>query len=109
MTKYEFIMNIITSVKKINSSNYEDYFIAFHEGILRDDEKDMVYLFLDKNPNIKNDFNIYGKIKLKPEDIKFPNKNRLKKQKTISMHKRFGLTMSVVAACIALLLVFSHQ
>jgi len=97
----------INPVGNINSSNYDDFFIAFHEGTLREDEIEMLNEFIEENPDFKEEFALFGAIKLTPEEhIKFPDKNSLKKRSVIPLYSRIGVITSVAAASIALLLIF---
>jgi len=98
---------IISPVGKINSSNYEDFFIAWYEDTLRDDEKVNLEQFLHENPEFNEEFLLYGKIKLpKEKGIIYPDKNSLKKTAIIPLYSKIGVIASVAAACIAVLLIF---
>ncbi|HPE86594.1 MAG: hypothetical protein WC151_01550 [Bacteroidales bacterium] len=97
---------VITPVNQINAHNYEDFFIAWHEGILRQDEKESVQLFLTENPAYGEEFKLYGAIKLSPAmEITFGEKSKLRKTSVIALYSRIGVISSVAAACIILLLV----
>lgn len=97
----------INPVGRINSSNYDDFFIGWHEGTLREDEKAEVTLFLEKNPDFQSEFELFGAIKLQPdESIVFPDKESLKKRSVIPLYSRIGVVSSVAAACIIMLLIF---
>ncbi len=72
--------NGITSVGAINGTNYEHFFIAKHEGDLSTDESLLVERFLQKNPSLKKDYDLFGKTKLQPDtSIAFDRKQSLKK------------------------------
>ena len=56
--KRRFEKNIL-----INADNYEHYFIAYHEGDLSADEKIQVEDFIDNNPSLNKDFELYGNLR----------------------------------------------
>lgn len=75
----------VINVNGINEINYEEYFIANYENDLTDQERKTLSEFLNKNPNLVQEFDIYGKLKLLPEkDITFSNKESLKKKSNLS-------------------------
>lgn len=70
----------IIPVGEINSFNYEEYYIAFHENILTESEKQLVVEFVKQNPDLQHEFDIFRKTFLKPDkSIVFTNKENLKK------------------------------
>lgn len=70
----------ITSVGDINEKNYNDFFIAYHEDDLNEEEKDNVLQFVEKNPSLKKDFNLFSKTKVVPDTAKiYQAKQNLKK------------------------------
>ncbi|MFO8023283.1 MAG: hypothetical protein R6U65_12500 [Perlabentimonas sp.] len=63
----------------ITRDNYESYFIDFIDGNLSQREKDLLYLFLEENPDLKQEFDgITDTVLLKPE-YKYQQKETLKK------------------------------
>ena len=69
----------VVDVDGINEGNYEEYFIANYENDLSASEKKSLALFLDKNQNLQQEFDIYSKLKLVPVgDIVFSAKAQLK-------------------------------
>lgn len=68
---------------KITLNNYEIYFLDHFDGNLPvEDEKELV-LFLESNPELKEEFNSFSNINLDQEEIIFTNKASLKKTKIL--------------------------
>jgi hypothetical protein len=64
----------------INESNYEQFFIAMHEGLLTDAEALTLKKFLAINDFLKEEYTLYGKIKLVPDlNIIYPKKSSLRR------------------------------
>jgi len=75
---------IITTERSINEKNYEDFFIADIEGELTKEQKNELTLFIEKNPQLKKELELFHKTKNTPDDsIKFPAKEILKKNEII--------------------------
>jgi hypothetical protein len=65
---------------KINKDNYEQFFLDYHEGTLPAEMVAELFLFLEKNPHLKNEFERFEKIELPlPKPVLFPEKFLLKK------------------------------
>jgi hypothetical protein len=64
---------------KFTRENFELFVIDFLEGKLTDHDNELFLQFLEENPDINNEIEEIRKIQLKPIDIKFNNKNNLKK------------------------------
>ena len=62
----------------INKENYEAYFLDYIEGNLSQEDTDMLLLFLDRNPELKNELEGFGSISLTPTSASF-DINSLKK------------------------------
>lgn len=76
---------IIVSVGNINESNYTDLFIAYHENDLSEEEKNNVLLFVEKNPSLKKDFELFSKTRVAADtSLKFDAKQNLKKSKIVT-------------------------
>ena len=72
--------NEILQVGNIGAENYESYFIADHEGELNPEESRQIKSFLQKNPPLKRDYELFYQTFLQPDrTITFGNKNSLKK------------------------------
>lgn len=68
----------INSLKKtirqpliLNMENYEHYFIAYHEGDLKEDEKIQVEEFVAMNPELEKDFSLFQNISLETNNETF--------------------------------------
>lgn len=66
-------------MEKIDLNNYEAYFLDFMEGSLSAEEKYDLFTFLEKHPELKNEFELdLGEMALFPVTITFENKSELK-------------------------------
>lgn len=87
----------------MDAHNYEEFFIAYHEGDLPDKEKIKVETFLTKNPGLQKEFAVYANLKLQPDaEVTFNDKASLKKKRPALLLWRWV----GVAAAIALLIGF---
>ncbi len=65
---------------KINRNNYEIFFIDYFEGTLNESQVAELFLFLEQNYDLKEEFESFENISLKADaSIKFDNKENLKK------------------------------
>lgn len=68
----------------LDETNYENWFISFHEGLLNAEEQLQVSDFLQMNPFLKEDFKIFGSLRLSPELMMgYPEKHKLKKAASV--------------------------
>jgi len=63
----------------IDRSNYEIWFTDWLDGNLNDIQLKQLRLFLDINPDIKEEFEEFDSFRLIPSTNSYPNKNQLKK------------------------------
>ena len=90
----------ITSIGNITELNYEEYFIAHHEGDLNKNEEQALDSFISSNPSLKNEFLLHSKLKIKPSDVVFKDRKSLKRKATIG-------TPWYLSAAAAILLLFA--
>jgi hypothetical protein len=64
---------------KIDRNNYEIRMIDYFDGKLNAAEKAELMAFIEKNPDIKSEFEQFEPVIFEPEEIKFPAKKDLKK------------------------------
>ena len=77
---------VIITVGSINEKNYEEFFIADVEGELTKEKKTELNIFLEKNPQLKKEFELFQKTKITPDtSINFPAKEVLKKNIIVSV------------------------
>ncbi len=77
----ETLKKEVVPVNGLNESNYINYFIAYHEGDLADQEKKSVNKFLQKNPHLEPEFKTFSKVFLTPDAaVNYPGKEHLKKK-----------------------------
>ncbi|MFA8449215.1 MAG: hypothetical protein ACEPOW_00805 [Bacteroidales bacterium] len=106
--KFQLKRKPIICYKNITEDNYEDFFISYHEKILTAKEQEYLYIFLNKNPILRNDFQSYRNVFLKKEDFICPNKEDLKRKQYTLSHKTW-ITIASVAAMIFLFFNISIQ
>ena len=70
----------MSSKPHIDWDNYQLWFLDFHEGALRDEEREAVCSFVESHPELREEFESYSQeISLPKLDIIFQGKNRLMK------------------------------
>ncbi len=71
---------VVKAVGNINEKNYNDFFIAYHENDLSEEGKNNVVQFVEKNPSLKKDLELFSKTKVVPDvTITYDAKQSLKK------------------------------
>jgi hypothetical protein len=94
----------VAQYKTITSSNYEEYFIAHYENDLSLEESNILKQFLDLNPELQSEFELFGKTYLVPdEQVVFEEKRSLKKFVLPSVSKKLVYYVSSAAASIILI------
>ena len=68
---------------KVNRENYEIWIIDYLDGKLTAGQTDELLAFLEKNPDLKEEFESFEPVELQPEEVLFEQKDRLKKTKVI--------------------------
>ena len=63
----------------LNRNNYEEYFILYLDNELGEAERRKVEEFIERNPDLKDEFETLSHFKLIPEQISFPGKINLLK------------------------------
>ena len=63
-SKFSITNRYFEELSDINSENSDDWFIAFLEGDLTNEQKANVLLFLEKNPNFTKDFELISQTKI---------------------------------------------
>ena len=64
----------------INRSNYEVWFIDYADGQLSPEQVAELLLFLEENPDLKNEFTLFEQVELPVDTVEFPFKKSLKKK-----------------------------
>jgi hypothetical protein len=83
----------------ISLQNYNDFFIAWHEGDLTDQQKIETQMFVEENPSLKQDFEVFAKMKFEAEaHVTYAHKNLLKRKTTMLAFHRYISVASSVAA-----------
>lgn len=69
----------------INRNNYEAYFLDYRENNLSAGQVAALMIFLEENPDLKTEFDLFDNIKLKPpKEIRYSEKEELKKSDIIA-------------------------
>lgn len=69
----------------INRNNYEEIYIDFLDGNLSPSEQEQLFLFLDKNPDLKEETELHDQeLVFEAEGVVFDKKHQLKKDKLLS-------------------------
>jgi hypothetical protein len=89
----------------INEGNYEEKILARLEGDISENENPELTAFLDLNPRVKLEYNLYRSTFLKPDtNITFPGKESLKKKGIFVIYRtQLVYALSVAAAIIIFL------
>ncbi len=64
---------------KVNRDNYEIWIIDYLDGRLTSGQVDELMAFFEENPELKEEFESFEPVSLQPEDLRFEQKDRLKK------------------------------
>jgi len=96
--------NHVTGVDNINSTNYQNYFIASIENDLSDEELKQLKLFLKKNPFLTKEYKLFENTFLKPDKkIVFEDKKSLKQYPFSILSKKAVYYSVSIAASILIL------
>lgn len=94
----------------ITEQNREEYFVRAIEDDLNSSERKALNLFLAKNPEYKNEFEIFSKTILPAEVISFENKSSLKKRERkpvfVSIFSQRAIYYAAAAAILLLVGLF---
>jgi len=95
--------NEIHAVGPIDASNAEWFFVAHYEGVLETGEENDLKAFLQLNPCLQDDFELYAQTKLTADtSIQYPNKSALK-QRSIIMSTPIYRSLSIAASLLLLI------
>ncbi len=93
------------SSSAIDQSNYEELFIASHEGDLSEKEENELRKFLKNNDHLKYDYQLFGQLKLRAdENIVFDSRRKLKKYPFVLPVGLIARYTTAVAAVLMLVL-----
>lgn len=71
---------------KINRNNYEVFFIDFYDGKLTDMLKLEMELFLEENPDLKEEFEAFENITINTNKVSFSAKQELKRKEIVEVN-----------------------
>lgn len=87
----------------IDAASFDQYAIAFHEGLLGKADQLALKQFIALNPAYAATFAQYGKVYLKPDtSIIFPDKEALIQHRTVAPFAVFARNLSIAASIILL-------
>lgn len=64
----------------INRENYESFFLDYIEGNLKEEQINQFIDFLNQNPDLKSELELFSEIKIEDDIFVFPEKNKLYKK-----------------------------
>ena len=100
--KEALLQSEIAPLGPVNKNNYESYFVAYHEGLLGEEEQRQVLCFIRINDSLSDDFKLFGLSWLKPDTNEvFQGKESLKKESRV-----IPLFRKVAAVAAAMVLLF---
>lgn len=73
----------------INRNNYEEYFIDYLDGKLSRSDKQQVFLFLEQNPDLKEELKMFQYEALVPDEVAFDRKQVLKRKSILPSDHHF--------------------
>ena len=89
-----------TGTDYINKINYEEIFVAYHDGELSEEQKTQAEDFLKENPELRDDFLLISQAKIQPDPVSFPDKKSLLRKEHSGMTGRIILFRSLAAAAV---------
>lgn len=90
----------IVSTENLNENNYENYFVAYHEGDLTHNQRKEVIEFIAANPVLESEFTFHKELLAKADlSIIYEDKSSLKRKPLIGIYWQ----VSAVAAAILIL------
>ena len=95
--------NAAISTPEINSRNYEEFMVRFHENDLNDSEKGALADFLKDSPSLIKEFELFENTLLKADTaISYPYKSRLKRN--IIKRYRTKRVLAIISMAASILL-----
>ncbi len=93
------------SATKIDLKNFDEYCIAYHEGVLNPQSRNELIDYIGKNTQRNEDLETYSKIHLTPDySIIYEGKNQLRKKAAVfTINHRFTKIASIAAVFIILI------
>lgn len=67
----------------VNGATFADFCIAAYEGLLSENKKEELAIFMQADGALLKEYIAYGKTILKPEDIQYPNKDILYRRASV--------------------------
>jgi len=95
------------SFKRIDDFNAEEAMIAFWEGVLTVEQRNRLEEYIYQNSGRQKDFELYGKLFLKPVNISFEGKKSLIRKNTRGFFRLYRV--GVAAAVLALMALLFWQ
>lgn len=90
----------------LTEHNYTHYFIAATEGDLSSTGNKVLDSFLEKHPELLNEYNLFKACKLEPDSrIKFPHAESLKQQNK-PVYLRYYFSLGIAASILLLISIF---
>ena len=104
-TNKELLLKNPSFVNPVNESNYEEYFVLYGDDELTNEENDYVEVFVYKNPQYQQEFELIQKARLTPDTlVAFPDKSRLyreEKTRRVIVMRWWGIAAAAVVLLFA--------
>ncbi len=66
----------------IDKKNWSAFAVDYFDGTLSKEQEELLFAFLERHPELKEEFERYEPVTLEPEPLPFPRKESLKKKET---------------------------
>lgn len=98
-----------SDIQKINDGNFDEFCVAKFEGDLIENDEIRLKEYLKEHPEKQKDLTLYSKIYLSPDyNIKYSEKNSIKKASPFVRRKNLLLYASSIAAAILLFMLLIY-
>lgn len=84
----------------INEQNFEEIFVLFHDEELSEKQKEITQVFVEKHPELKEEFLLIGKAKIQGDAVAFPDKKSLIRKEHSAISGRIIMFRSLAAAVV---------
>jgi len=107
--KFSLKKDPVISVGIIGEDNYEDFFIASYEGDLSKEQELTLHDFLKKNKRLNDEFLLYGKLQIQPDDVVFVHKKSLKHSSSISIVRYLSVAATIIIFLVSWFFLGNHS
>ncbi len=103
LDKEKLMVAETAGAEMVNAENFDHFAIAWHEGLLNQEDKLAVEQFILQNPAYRKAFTQYGKVYLKADEaLVYPDKESLFQRQKIAPFYAFSRNIAVAASILLL-------